>query len=180
MTLLIINYTLLLIHVILQNQEQENIGDVYIVGNATIDLLAAPANEYDKAENEVTFKNNVPFRSCISKINNTLIDNAEDLDIVMLVYNLLEYTHNYSMTSGSLWNYYGDKIDNVDVNDSASDGKSFKYKTKIIEKTPERPLQTGNTGKADLPPLNTEVTISLKYLNHFWRSLDLPLIYCKV
>ena len=49
-----------------------------------------------------TFKNNAPFRSCISKINSTLMDNADDLDIVMLVCNLLEYSQNYSMTSGSL------------------------------------------------------------------------------
>ena len=57
----------------------------------------------------------------------SLIDNAEDLDVVMLMYNLLEYSHNYSMTLGRLWNYYRDKIDDVDVNDSASDGKSIKY-----------------------------------------------------
>ena len=50
----------------------------------------------------LTFKNNASFRSCISKINNTLIENAEDLDIVMLMYNLLEYSNNFSMTSGSL------------------------------------------------------------------------------
>ena len=76
------------------------------------------------------FKNNAPFRSCISKINSTLIDNAEDLDIVMPMYNLLKYSQNYSMTSGSLWNYYRDKTDDVD--DNASDGKSFEYRTKIV------------------------------------------------
>ena len=55
-----------------------------------------------------------------------LIDNTEDLDIVMLMYNLLEYSQNYSMKSGSLWSYYRGEIDNVD--DSASDRKSFIYK----------------------------------------------------
>ena len=64
----------------------------------------------------------------MSKINSTLIDNAEDLDIVMLIYNLLEYGQNYSKTSGGLWNYYRDEID--DVNDNVSNGKLFKYKTK--------------------------------------------------
>ena len=58
-----------------------------------------------------------------------MTDNAEDLDIVMPMYNLLEYSQNYSMTSGSLWNYYRDKIDDVD--DNASDDKSFEYKTKM-------------------------------------------------
>ena len=55
---------------------------------------------------KLTFKNNSPFWSSTLKINNTFIDNAEDPDIVMPMYNLLEYSENYSMTSGSLWNYY--------------------------------------------------------------------------
>ena len=74
----------------------------------------------------MAFEDNASLRSCISKINSTSIDNAEDLDIVMLVYNLSEYSQSYSMTSGSLWNYYRDKTD--DVNDNASDGKWFSYK----------------------------------------------------
>ena len=49
--------------------------------------------------------NNAPFRSCISKINNTFTGNAENVDIVMSLYNLLEYSDNYSMTSGNFWNY---------------------------------------------------------------------------
>ena len=77
------------------------------------------------------------FRSCIPKINSMLINNAEDLDIVMSMYDLLEYSQNYSMISGRLWNYYRDKINDVD--DNASDDKSFKYKTKTAGKTPERP-----------------------------------------
>ena len=59
----------------------------------------------------MTLKNDAPIISCISKINNnnTLIDNAEDLDIVMSIYSLIEYDKNYSKTSGSLWNYYRDE-----------------------------------------------------------------------
>ena len=67
----------------------------------------------------------------------TLIDNAEDLDVVIRMYNLLEYSHHFSMTSGSLWNYCRDEIDDVDDNDS--DGKSFKYKTKIVGRHHEYP-----------------------------------------
>ena len=87
------------------------------------------------------------------------------------------------MTSGSLWNYYRDEIDDVDDNDS--DVKSFKCKTKIKRKTLERPTQPGNQGDANRPPqpavptLNVAVTILLKYLSHFWRFLDLPLINCE-
>ena len=85
---------------------------------------------------------------------------------------------------GSLWNYYRDKIDDVD--DNASDDKSFEYKTKLIGKLPKRPAQPGNEGDADRPPqppvptLHVEVTITLKYLSNFWRSLDLPLMDCEI
>ena len=73
----------------------------------------------DKARNKkLIFKNNASFRSCILKINNTFIGNAEDLDIVMSMYNMLEYSDNYSMTSESLWNYYRDEM---------NEGPSIKY-----------------------------------------------------
>ena len=77
-------------------------SDAYIVVKDTIDFLANAANENDNAEKAVAFKNNAPFRSCISKSTSTLIDNAEDLDISRLICNLLKYSRNYSMTSGSL------------------------------------------------------------------------------
>ena len=150
-----------------------NYSDAYVIVKKTIYLLAAAAN--DKAQKNLAFKNNAPFRSCNLKINSTLIDNAEDIDIVMPMYNLLEYSQNYFMTSGSLWNCYRDEIDDAD--DNASDGKSFKYKTKILEKTPERPPQPdpGQAGNQPLrppvPALNVEVTIPLKYLSNVWRFL---------
>ena len=77
------------------------------------------------------FENNAPFRSYVSKINGTLIGNAEDLAIVMTMYNLLEYSQNYSMTPGSLWNYYRDEIDDDDDDDddNTSDCKLCEYKT---------------------------------------------------
>ena len=102
----------------------------------------------------------------------------------MPIYNLLEYSQNYSMTSRCLWNYYRDEIDDVD--DNASDGKSFEYTTTIVGKTPQRPARPGNEGYADQPPLlpvptlNIEFTIPLTYLSDFWRSLDLPLINCEI
>ena len=61
-----------------------------------IDLLDDAANENYKTEKDITFKNDAPFRSCISKINNIFIDNAEDPDIVIPMYNLLECSDNYS------------------------------------------------------------------------------------
>ena len=100
-----------------------------------------------------------------------LIDNAEDLDIVMTMYNVLEYSDGYSVTSGSLWNYYRDEID--DVNDNVSEGKPFEYKTEIVGETPESPPKPGNAGNTEQlaqPPvqiLNVEVTIPLKYPSNF-------------
>ena len=57
----------------------------------------------------MAFKNNAPFINCISKISGVQIDNAEDLVVVMPIYNLLEYSKNYRKTIGSLWNYYRDE-----------------------------------------------------------------------
>ena len=91
-----------------------------------------------RQKNDVALKNNVSFRSRISKIRNLFLENAEDLDFAMQMHNLLEYIHNYFMTSRRLQNCYRDEIDNIDDDDDddddddASNGKSFKYKTKII------------------------------------------------
>ena len=74
-------------------------SDTYIVVKVTI-TVANPNGA--KRNKEVTFKNNVPFINCILKINDVKIDNAEDLDVVMPMYNLLEYSKNYRKTTGSL------------------------------------------------------------------------------
>ena len=88
-------------------------SDPYIVVKGTIDLLAAATNENDNAEKDVVFNNNTPFRSCISKINSTLIDPVKDLDIVVAMNILLEYSHNFSKTSRRLWNYHRDEMNDV-------------------------------------------------------------------
>ena len=61
------------------------------------------------AKKKLVFKNNASFINCITKINGTKIDNAEDLNVVMPMYNLLEYSKNYRKTTGSVWNYYRDE-----------------------------------------------------------------------
>ena len=81
-------------------------SDVYIVVKVTVNDTNQNDDAYGK---KLVFKNNAPFICCISKINNTLIDNAEDLDIVIPMYNLIEYSKNYSKTSRILWNYYRDE-----------------------------------------------------------------------
>ena len=74
-------------------------SDAYIVVKKRISVTGT--NTANRRTKQLSFKNNVPFRSCISKINNTSIDNAKYRDIVKRIYNLLEYSDNYSMTSGS-------------------------------------------------------------------------------
>ena len=88
----------------------------------------------------LAFKNNAPFVGCISKINNTLIDNVEDLDVAMPMYNLIEYSKNYRKTTGSLWNYYRDELsddtnDNNNPNENIVNSESFKYNTSITGST---------------------------------------------
>ena len=89
-------------------------NDAYILVRG--DITAVQDNE-----NEVSFKNNAPFINCIPKINGTTIDDAEDLDLVMPMYDLLKYCSNYSDTTGSLWFYVKDETNNftndTDTND---------------------------------------------------------------
>ena len=81
-------------------------SDAYVVAKRTITVRNPNNAAYDK---NIALTNNGPFFSCISKINNTVIDNAQDLNIVMPMYNLVEYSKNYSKTTERLWNYYRDE-----------------------------------------------------------------------
>ena len=143
-------------------------SDAYILVKETItipgdgdDDAAKPADERDRG---LIFKNCAPFTKCISRINNTDIDNAKDIDIVMPMYNLIEYSDNYSKTSAILYQYYKDEPD-----DNISNSESFKSKVKITGKTPV----AGNTKDVD-------VIVPLKYLSNFWKTLEMLLINCEV
>ena len=86
---------------------------------------------------KITFRNNAPFMSCVLKVNNQLTENAEDLDVVTPLYNLLEYNKYYRKTTGSLCNYYRDEPNSGavgNINYSIKDSKSFKYKASITGK----------------------------------------------
>ena len=95
------------------------------------EITAVTNPDNAKRNKSAAFKNNAPFINCISKINSVKIDNAEDLDVVMPTYNLLEYSKNYKRTTGSLWNYYRDETSNP----LPSNSESFKYKTSIMRNT---------------------------------------------
>ena len=143
-------------------------ADAYILVKGTITITGAgnddAAKRLDERNKGVIFKNCAPFTKCISRINNTDIDNAQDIDTVMPMYNLIEYSDNYSKTSGSLWQYYKDE-----VNDNIADSESFKSKVKITRKTPD----DGNTK-------DVEMIVLLKYLRSFWRTLEMLLINCEL
>ena len=113
---------------------------IVVKGIITVSATAGANNDRDKKNRPSAFKNTAPFISCISKINDTLAENAEDLDILMPIYNLLDYSKNYSKTSGSLWNYYKDELsdetnDNNGPNKDVVKSKSFKCKTSVTGST---------------------------------------------
>ena len=119
------------------------------------------------------FKNCAPFTNCISEIDNTQIDNAEYIDLVMLIYNLIEYSDNYWKTSGSLWQYYKEipavnNAGDIVIFNGAKATDSFNLKAKITGKT-------NDDGDIE----NAEIMVLLKYLSHFWRTLEITLINCE-
>ena len=150
-------------------------SDAYILVKGTISVnnTTADGAAVTNTNKKVIFKNCAPFTNCISEINNTQIDNAKDIDIVMPMYNLIEYSNNYAKTTGSLWQYCKDIPTRNDNNEIVVFGRnnltdSFNFKAKITG-------QTGDNGTKDV-----EIMVPLKYLSNFWRTLEMPLINCEV
>ena len=148
-------------------------SDAYILvkGTITVSNTAAEGAAASNVDKKVIFKNCAPFTNCISEINNTQIDNAKDM--LMPMYNLIEYSDNYTKTSGSLWQYCKDipprNNNNEIINFLGNNNTdSFNFKAKITS-------QTGNNGTKDV-----EIMVPLKYLRNFWRTLEMPLINCEI
>ena len=150
-------------------------SDAYILVKETITANnTAPAHaNANNANKKVIFKNCVPFIKCIREINNTQVDHAKDIDIVMPMYNLIEYSDTYSKTSGSLWQNCKDVLA-VNNNDDIVEfnvpnaTNSLNFKAKITG-------QTGDNGTKEV-----EIMVPLKCLSNFWRTLEMPLINCEV
>ena len=119
------------------------------------------------ANSVVAFKNCAPFRTCDVTINDEHTEKSEDLDIVMPMYNLLEYSDNYQNSTGSLYQFKRDEQpdDNADV---ANNTTSLVYKSKL------------NKGTDDNNVNNVKLVVPLKYVSNFFRSLELPLVNCKI
>ena len=135
-------------------------SDAYIVVKGDITLEGD--NDANKRNKNLAFKNNAPFINCISKINGVKIDNAEDLDVVMPMYNLLEYSKNYRKTTGSLLNYYRDESSDP----LSFDSESFKYKTSITGSS----YNIGDGEKLVMMQMNMvkmKLKLLLKHLSNF-------------
>ena len=137
-------------------------SDAYIL--VTGNITATTNN----AATQVVFKNCAPFEICRTEINETFVDETGFINITMAMYNLIEYSDNYSDTLGSLWQFKRDEItNNADVsNDNAP---SFKDKANLIGNTEANGTKNG-----------VKIAVPLKYLSNFWRSLEMPIIISKV
>ena len=142
-------------------------AEAYILVDGTIRAAAANANT------RLALKNCAPFTKSNMEINDEHVETAENLDIVMPMYNLIEYSDNYQDSSAILDQYKrdvppeGDPIPNLAVDNSSS----FKYKVELLG-DPVVPN--------DIARRNVKVLVPLKYLSNFFRSLEMPLINCKI
>ena len=145
-------------------------SDAYILVTGNITATGGDANT------RVAFKNCAPFTKCITHINDEHVDNIDNFDIIMAMYNLIEYSDNYSDTSGSLWQFKRDEspvtnagnLDNVSVDNSSY----FKYKSSFIKES--------STVGVNRVFKNAKIAVPLKYWSDFWSSLEMLLINCKI
>ena len=142
-------------------------AEAYILVDGTIRAAAANANT------RLALKNCAPFTKCNLEINDEHVDTAENLDIVMPMYNLIEYSDNYKDSSATLYQYKRDEPPEANaIFDLTADvSSSFKYKIKLLG----NPVLDGAIAKR-----NVKVVVPLKYLSNFFRSLEMPLINCKI
>ena len=147
---------------------------ILVKGNMSVNNTAASDAVANNTNKKVIFKSCAPFTRCISKIDNNQVDSGKDIDIVMPMYNLIEYSNSYSKISGSFWKHCKNKPgvnNNGDISDfnGANATDSFSFKTKIIG-------QTDNNGRID----NVKIMVPLQYLSNLWRTLEMPWINCEV
>ena len=142
-------------------------AEAYILIDGTIRAAAANANT------RLALKNCAPFTKCNLEINDEHVDTAENLDITMPMYNLIEYSDNYQDSSATLCQYQRDEPSEANaINNLTTDtSSSFKYKVELLG----NPVLDRNIAKRSV-----KVVLPLKYLSNFFRSLEMPLINCKI
>ena len=142
-------------------------AEAYILIDGTIRAAAADANT------RLALKNCAPFTKCNLEIDDEHVDTAENLDITMPMYNLIEYSDNYQDSSATLYQYKRDEPpEDGAVGDLTADNSScLKYKISLLG----NPVVANNIAR-----INVKVVVPLKYLSNFFRSLEMPLINCKI
>ena len=146
-------------------------AEAYILVDGTI----RAANALNASR--LALKNCAPFTKCSLEINDEHVDTAENLDIVMPMYNLIEYSDNYQDSSVTLYQYKRDEPpeDNAVPDLTADNSDSFKYKSKLLCNINQLDPDAARVGR-----LNVKVVVPLKYLSNFFGSLEMPLINCKI
>ena len=141
-------------------------AQAYILVDGTIRAAAADGNT------RLALKNCAPFTKCNLEINDEHVDTAENLDIVMPMYNLIEYSDNYQDSSATLYQYKRDEPPDVLANNlTQNNSNSFKYKAELLGD----PVHAGGIARR-----NVKVVVPLKYLSNFFILLEMPLINCKL
>ena len=142
-------------------------SNAYILVTGNITVTGGNANT------NVAFKNCTPFTRCVTHINDEHVETAKSLDIIMPMHNLLDYSDNYADSSGRLWQFKRDEQDitAAEIPNAVTEKNptSFKYKSSLLG----APNATGALE-------NAKIVVPLKYLSNFFRSLEMPLINCKI
>ena len=142
-------------------------AEAYILVDGTI----RAANNVNN-NTRLALKNCAPFTKCNLEINDEHVDTAENLDIVMPMYNLIEYSGNYQDSSATFYQYKRDEPqDDLANNLATNTSSSFKYKVNLLGS----PNIVGNVARRKV-----KIVVPLKYLSNFFRSLEMPLINCKI
>ena len=146
-------------------------SDAFILVTRDIKVADVAANT------NVVFKSFAPFTRCVTHISDEHVETAKNLDIILPMYNLLEYSDNYVDSSGSLYKFKRDESSMNDAENSLNvtldNSTSFKYKASLLGKATDA---DGN----DRSFKNTKIVVPLKYLSIFFRSQEMPLINCKI
>ena len=142
-------------------------AEAYILIDGTISAAAANANT------RLALKNCAPFTKCNLEINDEHVDTAENIDITVPMYNLIEYSDNYQDSSATLYQYKPDEPPEANaINDLTTDtSSSFTYRVELLG----NPVLNDNIAKRSV-----KVVVPLKYLSNFFSSLEMPLINCKI
>ena len=144
-------------------------GEAYILVDGTI----RAANAVNATR--LALKYCAPFTKCNLESNNEHVHTAENLDIVMPMYKLIEYSDNYQDSSATLYQYKRDEPPDNNVNLTADNSTSFKYNVNLLGN-----IDAGNRDNARVGRLNVKTIVPLKYLSNFFRPLEMPFINCKI